>query len=79
MSADFNYKNIEDYGIIGDLHTVALVGCDGSIDFMCFPRFDYARARHRVECQDDGALFISEGDDQTRLRSRTSVPREIKV
>lgn len=34
------YKPIESYGIIGDLHTVALVGMDGSIDFMCFPRFD---------------------------------------
>jgi GH15 family glucan-1,4-alpha-glucosidase len=34
------YKPIENYGIIGDLHTVALVGMDGSIDFMCFPRFD---------------------------------------
>lgn len=34
------YKPIEDYGVIGDLHTVALVGKDGAIDFMCFPRFD---------------------------------------
>ena len=34
------YQPIENYGIIGDLHTVALVGMDGSIDFMCFPRFD---------------------------------------
>lgn len=33
-------KRIENYGIIGDLHTVALVGMDGSIDFMCFPNFD---------------------------------------
>jgi GH15 family glucan-1,4-alpha-glucosidase len=31
---------IENHGIIGDLHTVALVGMDGSIDFMCLPRFD---------------------------------------
>src|SRR3954465_2505994 len=35
-----NYKPIEDYGVIGDLRTVALVGIDGSIDFMCFPCFD---------------------------------------
>ena len=34
------YRPIENYGIIGDLYTVALVGLDGSIDFMCFPRFD---------------------------------------
>jgi GH15 family glucan-1,4-alpha-glucosidase len=34
------YRSIEDCGIIGDLHTVALVGKDGSIDFMCFPEFD---------------------------------------
>ena len=31
---------IENHGIIGDLHTAALVGMDGSIDFMSFPRFD---------------------------------------
>jgi GH15 family glucan-1,4-alpha-glucosidase len=34
------YKPIADYGVIGDLRTVALVGKDGSIDFMCFPEFD---------------------------------------
>ncbi len=31
---------IEDHGVIGDLETVALVGRDGCIDFMCFPEFD---------------------------------------
>jgi GH15 family glucan-1,4-alpha-glucosidase len=34
------YQPIENYGIIGDLNTVALVGLNGSIDFMCFPEFD---------------------------------------
>ena len=34
------YKPIAEYGVIGDLHTVALVGTDASIDFLCFPHFD---------------------------------------
>jgi GH15 family glucan-1,4-alpha-glucosidase len=34
------YKPIEDYGIIGDMHSAALVGMDGSIDWYCYPHFD---------------------------------------
>jgi GH15 family glucan-1,4-alpha-glucosidase len=34
------YHPIENYGIVGDLHTVALIAENASIDFMCFPRFD---------------------------------------
>jgi len=34
------YQPIENYGVIGDLHTVALVASNGSIDLMSFPSFD---------------------------------------
>jgi len=34
------YLPIEEHGVIGDMHTAALVGVNGEIDWLCFPRFD---------------------------------------
>ncbi|MGI8860503.1 MAG: glycoside hydrolase family 15 protein [Rubrobacteraceae bacterium] len=34
------YQPIQEYGIVGDMHSAALVGTDGSIDWLCFPHFD---------------------------------------
>ena len=34
------YQPIEDYGVVGNLRTAALVGKNGSIDWFCFPHFD---------------------------------------
>ncbi|MGO8882102.1 MAG: trehalase-like domain-containing protein, partial [Streptosporangiaceae bacterium] len=34
------YPNISDHGLIGDLQTAALVTTDGTVDWLCSPRFD---------------------------------------
>jgi GH15 family glucan-1,4-alpha-glucosidase len=35
-----SYQPIEDYGVVGNLRTAALIGKNGSIDWLCFPHFD---------------------------------------
>jgi len=51
------YKRIEDYGIIGNLHTVALVSCVGSIDFLCLPRYDSPTVFAAMLDKDKGGHF----------------------
>ena len=52
-----DYQPIENYGIIGDLNTIALVGLNGSIDFMCFPRFDSPSIFASLLDKDNGGFF----------------------
>jgi GH15 family glucan-1,4-alpha-glucosidase len=51
------YAPIGEYGIIGDLYTVALVGMGGSIDFLCLPHFDSPSVFAALVDADRGGRF----------------------
>jgi GH15 family glucan-1,4-alpha-glucosidase len=52
-----DYKKLEDYGIIGDLNTCALVGKDGSIDWCCFPYLESPSVFASILDIDKGGYF----------------------
>ncbi|WAL67750.1 glycoside hydrolase family 15 protein [Amycolatopsis cynarae] len=56
------YLPIAEHGLIGDLHTVALVGTDGTIDWYCCPRFDAPSVFAAILDAERGGVFrISPG------------------
>ena len=54
------YLPIAEYGVIGNLHTTALVSGTGSIDFLCLPRFDSPSVFARILDADVGGFFSFE-------------------
>ncbi len=62
---------IEDYALIGDTHTAAIVGRDGSIDWLCLPRFDSeACFAQLLGDQSHGFWRIAPTADQVETRRR---------
>ncbi|KAF4211888.1 hypothetical protein CNMCM8980_001843 [Aspergillus fumigatiaffinis] len=51
------YNAIEDYGLIGDMHTCALVSKQGSLDYMCWPVFDSPSVFCRLLDTQKGGYF----------------------
>jgi GH15 family glucan-1,4-alpha-glucosidase len=62
-----SYQPIENYGIIGNMRTVALVGMNGSIDWYCYPQFDSPSIFGAILDDKKGGRFqISAGADGVR-------------
>ena len=48
---------IEDHGIVGDLRTCALIGLDGTLDYLCWPRFDSPSVFAAILDEERGGAF----------------------
>ncbi|KAI9048246.1 hypothetical protein LZ554_008041 [Drepanopeziza brunnea f. sp. 'monogermtubi'] len=69
------YLPIENYGLIGNMRTCALVGIDGSVDFMCWPDFDSPSVFCRLLDKDKGGYFtISPPSDKQYTTKQQYLP-----
>lgn len=64
------YLPIGDYALIGDLHTVALVGMNGSIDWCCIPRFNSPSVFGALLDTGKGGFFRISPSDMSSVQTK---------
>jgi len=69
-------RRIEDYAVIGDGQTLALVGGDGSIDWLCWPRFDSGACFAALLGDEGHGRWLLAPGSQRTVRRRGPGPRD---
>ncbi|KAK4545061.1 hypothetical protein LTR36_003612 [Oleoguttula mirabilis] len=64
------YMPIEHYGLIGNMHTAALVATDGGLDFMCWPNFDSPSVFCRMLDAEKGGYFTISPPNDARVTTK---------
>lgn len=75
------YPPIAEHGVIGNLHTVALISTDGTIDWYCSPRFDSPSMFAALLDADRGGHFAlrpADGESQNKQRRHPAPARYLR-
>jgi GH15 family glucan-1,4-alpha-glucosidase len=67
-------SHVENYALIGDLHGSALVSRDGTIDWLCIPRFDSAACMAALLGRDEHGCWLLHPADEVRSNERRYRP-----
>lgn len=72
MRTSTGYMPIEGYGLIGNMHTAALVATDGGLDFMCWPSFDSPSIFCRMLDAEKGGFFTVNPASNSKVTTKQS-------